>query len=235
MTYLSLIPLNPLRRQTQSLLGNPQRLHAAVMGSAPHHPEQGRYLWRLEQQDHHLDLLVLSPIRPSWEHLIEQAGWPGADGSAAHIRSYEPLLNLLMVGRAFRFRLKANPVQYVRRPEKLTRQQEVAINDPNKTRGLRLGQRTAGYQLQWLLERCSAGEDRWGFTVGSRENPSVALVERQTYQFQKVRNTPPVTLNTATFDGQLTVTDVDLFRQSLLGGIGSGKAYGCGLLTLAEV
>ena len=232
MTYLSLIPLNPLRKKTQSLLGNPQRLHAAVMGSAPYHTEDGRYLWRLEQQDHRVDLLVLSPIRPSWEHLIEQAGWPGADGSAAHIRSYEPLMNLLMIGRPFRFRLRANPVQYVRRPENPTPQQKMTLNNPDKTRGLRLGQRTAGYQLQWFLERCSGGDDRWGFTVGSRENPSVALVERQIYQFRKARGLPPVTLNTATFEGQLTVTNVDLLRHSLLCGIGSGKAYGCGLLTL---
>jgi len=233
MTYISHVPLNPLRRDAQFLLQNPQRLHAAVMGSVPYQSESGRHLWRLDQNDHQVDLFVLSPTRPSWDHLIEQAGWPQADGGEARVLAYDHILALLMVGRRFRFRLRANPVQNVRRPEKPTSQQTVRMNDPEKTRGIRVGQRTAGYQLKWFLSRCSDGDDRWGFTVGPLESPSVALVERKTLQFSKGRGLPQVTLNTATFEGELTVTNVDLMRRSLLEGIGGGKAYGCGLLTLA--
>ncbi|GAQ65358.1 type I-E CRISPR-associated protein Cas6/Cse3/CasE [Streptomyces scabiei] len=35
------------------------------------------------------------------------------------------------------------------------------------------------------------------------------------------------------FDGSATVTDPDLLRQKILEGIGRGKAYGCGLLSIA--
>src|SRR5207247_1467305 len=37
------------------------------------------------------------------------------------------------------------------------------------------------------------------------------------------------------FDGVLTVTDADTFRATVAGGIGSGKAFGFGLLSLARV
>ena len=39
----------------------------------------------------------------------------------------------------------------------------------------------------------------------------------------------------AQFDGVLRITDVELFRKSLLSGMGRGKAYGMGLLTLAPL
>ena len=36
------------------------------------------------------------------------------------------------------------------------------------------------------------------------------------------------------FDGRLVVTDAALFRQTLVQGIGSGKAFGFGLLSVAR-
>lgn len=44
-----------------------------------------------------------------------------------------------------------------------------------------------------------------------------------------------VVLNTATFDGAVRITDSELARRTLLAGVGAGKAYGCGLLTLAPL
>ncbi len=38
----------------------------------------------------------------------------------------------------------------------------------------------------------------------------------------------------AAVDGLLDVTDPDVLRQALIEGLGHGKAYGCGLLTLAR-
>ncbi|GAA2774561.1 type I-E CRISPR-associated protein Cas6/Cse3/CasE [Streptomyces lavendulae] len=43
-----------------------------------------------------------------------------------------------------------------------------------------------------------------------------------------------VTLDIVDYEGTLTVTDPALLAQTLLAGIGSGKAYGCGMLTLAR-
>jgi len=44
-----------------------------------------------------------------------------------------------------------------------------------------------------------------------------------------------MTFGAATFEGILEVTDAEKFRQSLKQGIGTGKAYGFGLLSVAPV
>lgn len=44
-----------------------------------------------------------------------------------------------------------------------------------------------------------------------------------------------LTFGTALFEGELEVTDPDLLRRCLETGIGPGKAFGCGLLSLAPI
>jgi CRISPR system Cascade subunit CasE len=44
-----------------------------------------------------------------------------------------------------------------------------------------------------------------------------------------------VTLGSADINGQLEVTDVDVFRRSLLNGIGHGRAFGLGLMLIKRV
>jgi CRISPR system Cascade subunit CasE len=43
-----------------------------------------------------------------------------------------------------------------------------------------------------------------------------------------------VSLYTVTYEGILEITDVELFKEVLTKGIGRGKAYGCGMLTIAR-
>ena len=43
-----------------------------------------------------------------------------------------------------------------------------------------------------------------------------------------------MTLVLATFEGVLEVTEPEALRRVLTHGIGRGKAYGCGLMTLAR-
>lgn len=51
-------------------------------------------------------------------------------------------------------------------------------------------------------------------------------------QIQPVRNKhePPHTLLAVDFSGRLVVTDAEELAQAVVRGIGTGKAYGCGLL-----
>ena len=42
-----------------------------------------------------------------------------------------------------------------------------------------------------------------------------------------------MTFGDVVFEGRLVVTDVERFRQALADGIGSGKAFGFGLLSVA--
>lgn len=234
MAYLSKIPLNPLRRATQRVLTNPQRVHAHALGGLAAQPVDERVLWRMERRQHACELLVLTQSRPSWAALVLEAGWPGAEGGDALVRDYGPLLDRLALGREFAFKVVTNPVASVRKPEAPTPGQKITIAS-ERTRGIRVGHRTAATQLAWLLARAAGDATRWGFTVGSPDEPNVQLVAREHLSFRKGDGRPPVTLDTATFEGILRVTDVDGIRAALLGGLGGGKAYGCGLLTLAPL
>ncbi|MGL5864770.1 MAG: type I-E CRISPR-associated protein Cas6/Cse3/CasE [Dermatophilaceae bacterium] len=236
MPHLSKIPLNPLRRGSQRLVANPHRMHAAVLGGIGVQPVSERVLWRVDEAPHRHDLLVLTQSRPSWQHLVEQAGWPGADGSDAVVRDISPVLDLLAPGRQFSFRVRANPVSSLRRPERPTAAQERALARPDRRRGVRVGHRTASHQLGWFTDRASPDRHPWGFVLRQPESEttgSARLVERRRERFSKAPGGSPVTIDTATFEGVLTVVDAERFRDVLLGGLGGAKAYGCGLLTVA--
>lgn len=218
MTYLCSVPLNPLRSGAQELVANPQRMHAAVEGVLP--PQRsGRLLWRLERDRHALTLLVLSPELPTLDHLVEQAGWPGAAGGAPKVADVAPLLAQIAIGRRFAFRARLNPVQNVPREGQ---------------RAIRRGHRTLGHQLAWFTERSTGTNDAWGFCVGGdAESAQVQVVERNRLRFTRERGSRDVVIETATFEGILQVTDSTRFREALRGGLGSAKAYGCGLITLS--
>ena len=57
----------------------------------------------------------------------------------------------------------------------------------------------------------------------------------RTLSFRKASKESPITLATVQYDGMLEVTDIDALRHALINGIGHGKGFGCGLLTLAVV
>jgi CRISPR system Cascade subunit CasE len=59
-----------------------------------------------------------------------------------------------------------------------------------------------------------------GRTIGHREHGGGERRQRMTF-------------GTVLFEGLLRVTDVERFRTTLASGIGSGKAYGFGLLSIA--
>ncbi|HEY6796799.1 MAG TPA: type I-E CRISPR-associated protein Cas6/Cse3/CasE, partial [Kineosporiaceae bacterium] len=148
MAYLSQIWLNPLRAGAQQLLNNPQAMHGAVLGGLCQQPVTQRVLWRLETEGpHRASVLVLTQSQPSWEHLVEQAGWTSSDGEP-RIREYKPLLDRIERGREFAFRLTANPVAATRTPRKPSASQQEHLKEP-RPRGVRVPHRTAGHQLTW--------------------------------------------------------------------------------------
>lgn len=219
--YLSRFEINTARRAARDLLASPQRLHAATMAAFP--PSildaggDGRLLWRVDEYQHRTTLYLVSPSRPDLTHLVESVGWPTTQ-RGWDTRDYTPLLGSLRLGGQYRFRLTANPIQSRRR-------------DDGTRRSRRLGHVTVAQQTEWLLSRAQ----RHGFTVpaGVDKEPDVAVRGRRTQRF--TRQGRQVTLSTAVFEGRLEVTDPDLLRDSLTGGIGPAKGYGCGLLTLAPV
>lgn len=218
--FFTHMPLNPTRRGTRDLVASPQRMHAAVLaGFLPDEADRDRILWRLDNPERHrLDLYVVSPQEPSFEGLADQAGWPSHP--QWRTAAYRPLLDGLEGGQQWVFRLRANPVRSVR--------------PSGQGRGRRVAVSRVPDQLAWL-DRQGV---RHGFVVapGQAGQANVRVAERRAERFVRQgaseRNT--VTLATAVFEGVLEVTNPTSLSAALVGGIGPGKGYGCGLLTLAR-
>ena len=110
-------------------------------------------------------------------------------------------------GQRLRFRLRANPTV--------------------KRDGKRLGLLTEDEQLAWLRRKGEAG----GFRV------LAALAVREGFARGRKREGDagfPLTHLAVRFDGTLEVTDPAQLIESVRDGIGSGKAFGFGLLSLAR-
>lgn len=224
MTYFSRFMINPQRRGAWKLLRSPQAMHAAVMATLPPDTDysEGRILWRLDESQHAPVLYMVSPEKPNFSNLMRQAGRQDCPGESAH---YGRLLAKLENGQEWAFRLAANPVK--RHTNKETGKREVFPHV------------TAKQQRTWIRERAP----QWGFevipTVEGQDIGECPMVSsRQDLAFARRDadgKVGKVTHRKAQFDGVLRITDVELFRKSLLSGMGRGKAYGMGLLTLAPL
>ncbi len=202
-----------------SALASPQKIHAAVENSFPPDlAKSSRSLWRIDQLGNDVYLLVLSGGKPDFLHIVEQFGWPSSD-QKWETKNYAHLMERIVTGQQWQFRLRANPVHSVKRDSSLQTQKSAK-------RGKLYAHVTVRQQEQWLLERGA----KYGFKL---QEGSFGVVQHEVRQFP--RNGKPVTLGIATFEGILEVADQNLFLSALADGIGRAKAYGCGLLTIAKV
>lgn len=80
-------------------------------------------------------------------------------------------------------------------------------------------------QLAWLRRQ----GDRGGFAVQTATvKSSPPIVGRKGEGGTPIRITPVL------YDGMLTVTDGERFLTKLQEGVGRGKSYGCGLLSISQ-
>lgn len=215
--FLSRVELNEYRRDTMKAMASPQIMHAAVMASfqAFDCVDDGRILWRTDRLGNVIYLIVQSPKKPDFTHIIEQFGRPATDQSWDTVE-YDPHLNRMVNGSRWAFRLRANPTY--------------SVMEDGKTRGKVCHHITAEQQLKWLFEKAS----KCGFRLESEDGTLGAdVVQREVKKFRRGEMT--VTLSVVTFEGVLEVTDSNLFIDSMKNGIGRAKAYGCGLLTTRGV
>ncbi|MDX6740994.1 type I-E CRISPR-associated protein Cas6/Cse3/CasE [Actinocorallia sp. A-T 12471] len=236
--YLTRFRVNTARREAKRLFGSPHRVHGAVNMAFPELPSQDghrpRVLWRLDR-DHpaHTHLFIVSPSRPDLNHLVDQAGWPDADGQGWSTFGYADFLAALAEGDTWAFRLTANPIHHIRRE-----------GDPVGTPTKRTAHVTPAHQMRWLLQR----QEACGFEIVRKptdkgvteEGDAYELVVRDHNRLQFGKSLSPdgkddVRFVRATFEGRLRITDLPSFHRTLTHGLGKQKAYGCGLMTLAPV
>lgn len=208
--YLTRMELDTGKRDTRKGLLSPSLFHGAIESSFV--GERKRRLWRVDEFQGRYYLLLLSDQPPSLSHMAKQFGMERGE-LPWQTKSYDTLLERIQPGGVWQFRLTANPTKSVKSPQ------------PGN-RGTVHAHITPAHQLQWLLDRC----ENHGFFVDPEE---VLVVKDQWQRFYKGnQRKKPVTLLSVTFEGILTVTDEARFRQTLLEGLGRGKAFGMGMLTV---
>lgn len=239
--YLSRLVLNPGLRAVRNDLADCQAMHRRIMSAFP---DLGRrpgpraelgVLYRVEAEARSGDLVVIvqSRDRPDWSRL--------PDGYLREVRgeTLNPACKLLdeqyasiETGGRLRFRLRVNPTRKID-----TR----SGPDGRRRNGRRVELRDDSARIAWLQRK--AGE--CGFEILTvRADPRVpdvlVLAEAKvggsrpvTSTGREVVSTSRLTFRPVLFEGELKVTDVALFRATLAAGIGPGKAYGLGLLSVA--
>jgi CRISPR system Cascade subunit CasE len=204
--YLTRMPLNRRRRGAMKLLTDAHAMHAGVASAFPTEP--GRTLWRVDRSDDQTLLYVVSSMLPDLTHIAEQAGWPML-GKGWETKPYDRFLERLSIGQTVHFRLAANPVR--------------SIPQVGAARGKISPHVGVNNQTKWLVDRAQ----HVGLGLGAR---NVLVTTSDTVHL--LRQGKKFGLARAVFEGTADVTDADSLRTVLCSGIGRGRAYGLGMLTV---
>lgn len=213
--YLSRLILNPRSRQVRAELINPYEMHRTLMRAFGDDLTGERVLFRVDtdRRTGTPTVLVQSCAEPDWRFLDDATGYllSGAGDNPA-ARSFEPQF---AAGQALQFRLRANPTK------KLSDRRTGTAN------GVRVGLYEEEEQLAWLGRK---GQDG-GFAVSSCHVIPEGKLDHTRGAGDARAKMPLLAVR---FDGVLHVTDPDALVQTLRAGIGSAKAFGFGLLSVAR-
>lgn len=230
--YLSRLYLNHRSRAVMKDVADPRMLHKTISGCFPaiegqegrpqHERETPRsafnILHRLERRPDGFVLYVQSTAEPDWSRLT-----PGY-ANRIDLKPINGAYSNIANGTRLVFRLAANPT-------KRAGKNDVGDDRFRDEKRRRIDIRDEEGRIRWL-ERKGA---ECGFSlcrVSTRnEVASVDAVPQPAVKFK--HDAGRVTLGSTVFDGVLTVTDADAFRATLVKGIGTGKAYGFGLMSVA--
>jgi CRISPR system Cascade subunit CasE len=211
--YLTRVKLDIKRRETMRALSSPNLFHGAIEDSFGRDRE--RKLWRIDLFRGDYYLLIVSGRKPEYNDLVRQFG--KADELGYDCRDYDPFLKIITEGSCWHFRLTANPVKSL-----------MHSNADMKLRGTVNAHVTEAYQKEWLLKRA----EKKGFYLLADEFDAV---NHKWYTFRKGSGGHPlVSFISVTYEGILRVQDPDKFRDLLCTGIGREKAYGQGMMTIAQ-
>ncbi|MCC6220529.1 MAG: type I-E CRISPR-associated protein Cas6/Cse3/CasE [Deltaproteobacteria bacterium] len=107
---------------------------------------------------------------------------------------------------------------------------KITLNPSKRNRATGKRQAIVGHKelISWF---CFKSESQWGF-VTPEKNLQIDKIEVLSFEAKDGRK---ITLNQVTFSGVLFPRDAERFNRSFVAGIGSAKAFGCGLLQITPV
>lgn len=202
---LSRVELDMTKRNTLAALKNPSRFHGAI--ERAFEPRTSRALWRVDMLRGKRYMLLLSDEVPTLTDFVEQFG----TGDAPETRDYAPLLERAKNNTRWQFRLCANPTY---------------SKSQANGRSFVFAHKTVDHQRDWLMQQA----DKHGFAMNEHE---FTITHIEWYSFNKSTG-DRVKLLGVTYEGMLTITDEQKFCDALTQGIGRGKAYGMGLMTIVR-
>jgi CRISPR system Cascade subunit CasE len=202
--YLSKLVLNGKNPNVQKDLSNAHKLHQRIMQSFPD-----------EQRNHPRDdwnILFRQEIEN--DVVLVQSGiepdWsklPQGYLSDCAAKPWDLEAAQLNAGRMFQFRLRANPSK--------------RDNQTRKTIGLF----HRSDQLAWLERQAN----RCGFKLHG-----IDVIPSSNIFGVKDNGSSPIRITTALYQGILEVTEPLQFIAVIQQGVGRGKSYGCGLLSISR-
>lgn len=192
-------------------------------------------VWKLfaDNPDRRRDFIYRYEPLGGWPSFYTVSGRVPADDSGLweiQTKEYHPHLR---AGQRLSFSLRANPVRT--RHDEIGKQQRHDVVMEQKLKLRNTGNKSdlpeivqeQGYM--WLEKR-SASQ---GFHISAA---GVRVDGYQQHKFYKGKGNKPVTISTLDFNGVITVSDPDVFtKNSLFGGIGPAKSFGCGLMLVKRI
>jgi CRISPR system Cascade subunit CasE len=214
--YLSRLILSPRNRRVQKEIADPYQMHKSLMRSFPDDLDRkrDRMLFRVETdlRTGMITVLLQSTLEPRWAWLDDN----GAQGYLLPMDEPNPAVKEfdlnLAPGQVLAFRLRANPT--VKRKFESGDHKRVGLYGEEK-------------QIEWLKRKGEQG----GFRLLSARTSGQDVIQGRIRRNGKRHDLKLLSIQ---FDGLLQVTDPDRLRESVQQGIGSGKALGFGLLSLAR-
>lgn len=245
--YLSRLLLNQQSRRVANELMHPYEMHRTLAHAFPEEAFAANggeekstvFLFRAEQDDirRFVTVYVQSVLEPDWTVLSEKCDYllDTAEYPAQSCKDIMPAYETLHKGQTLAFRLRANPTKRIGKTNADLPGKRVALVREEE-------------QIKWLVRkgRGDGLDGAGGFELVMNEvedeNGDICSVARVTVVSEgkkfgrKTENERrhEMTHVAVLFEGLLRITEADAFRRTLLRGIGSAKAFGFGLLSIAK-
>ena len=242
--YLSRAYLNTEDSQVIQDLGDIYELHITVSSLFPTIKTKKSFrreynvLYRMDtNKDQEAPfLLIQSKIVPKWSQLLEK--YPKYFKGTPESKEILSFLDKLKEGQRCIFRLKASPVK--RPPPKKYGKGEYRGNTN------RIPIQNEGALMKWLKRKgASAGFDPIEIKTTREDNIyDIKIIKFSTsqiktpFQYRKItgkKKNHIIVFYSVLFEGRLKINKLNEFKKTLINGIGPGKAFGFGMLSIYPI
>jgi CRISPR system Cascade subunit CasE len=233
--YFSRVRIRPYADNSRMLMqlfrGDIYTVHKLIWSLFPNRPDASRdFLYRQEFENEQLDVTDQRRGIPLYYVVSEQRPVRETDLLIADTKVYEPKLS---TGMFLNFSVRINPIVARHVTGKKNSQKHDVLMDvkyhlQNEKLSLAsIHEKMDDAAVQWLIGQ---GQEK-GFVL---PNPNRIEVSEYLQQIAYSRNRK-ITFSSVNLTGVLQVTESEQFFSTLVDGIGSSRAFGCGLMLIRRI